>query len=291
MYEIFKEHHLVTARRLRRRVPATHPMADVSGSNDTWSIDFKGWFLTQNKEKCEPLTVTDSFSRYLIKCIHIGHKSMENVWAILQEAFIEYGLPNRLRSDNGSPFACIGAGRLSRLSLRLVKAGVLPEWINPGHPEENGRHERLHLTLKEEVADPPASTLQEQIWRMQRFQREYNFERPHEALQMETPASIYSLSSRKWDGKLRDPEYGKESQMVRKVFPNGCIRIHREYFIGQVLAGEYIGFREEEEGFAVYYGPIYLGLFKMDKGLEKPKMATRREKSVTDVGEQCYPCL
>jgi len=191
LYEMFKEHHLVTARRLKNRVPATHPLGEVNRSNDTWTVDFKGWFFTQSKEKCEPFTMTDSASRYLISCVHLKDKSIESVWSVIKEAFLEYGLPNRIRSDNGSPFASTGVGRLSRLSVYLIKAGVLPEWIQPGHPEENGRHERFHLTLKEEVADPPAATLQEQIWLMRRFQRQYNFERPHESLDMQTPASVW----------------------------------------------------------------------------------------------------
>lgn len=272
LYEIFKEHHLVTARRLRCRVPATHPMGEINESNDTWAADFKGWFLTQNQEKCEPFTMTDSFSRYLIKCAHLRSKSARDVWAIMKEAFQEYGLPNRMRTDNGPPFGSTGVGRLTLLSINLLKAGVMPEWINPGCPEENGRHERFHLTLKEDIADPPAATLEEQILRMQRFQRIYNFERPHEALFMQTPASVYRSSCRKWDGKLQIPEYGDESKMVRKVSPNGCIRLKKDYFVGQTLSGEYVGLREEEGGFKMYYGPVYLGFLRLESGLEKPQM-------------------
>ena len=286
LYEIFKDNHLITARRLKNRVPATHPLGTVNESNDTWAVDFKGYFFTQNKEKCEPFTITDSFSRYLIRCTHLNSKSVESVWAVLKMAFLEYGLPNRIRSDNGPPFASIGVARLSLLSLNLIKAGVIPEWINPGHPEENGRHERFHLTLKEDVADPPAATLEEQIWRMQRFQREYNFERPHEALYMQTPASIYCTSDRKWDGKLRNPEYSQESTFVRKVGSNGCIRFKKEYFIGQVLAREYISFRETDGGFEIYYGPVYLGFFNLSHGLKKPELKGQKElKTVTHVCE------
>jgi putative transposase len=271
LYEIFKEHHLVTARRLRNRVPATHPLETVNDSNDTWMADFKGWFLTQNNEKCEPFTITDGFSRYLIKCSHLKNKTADTVWAVIKEAFQEYGLPNRFRTDNGPPFASTGVGRLTRLSINLIKAGVMPEWINPGHPEENGRHERIHLTLQQDVADPAAKTLHEQIRRMQRFQREYNFERPHEALYMQTPASIYRISSRKWDGKLRSPEYGNESKLIRKVGGNGCIRFGKDYFVSQTLAGEYVGLTEDEQGFRMYYGPVYLGRLKLGQALEKPE--------------------
>lgn len=272
LYEVFKDHHLVTARRLRARVPATHPLEMVNESNDTWMADFKGWFLTQNNEKCEPFTLTDGFSRYLLKCIHVENKTVQSVWAIVEEAFREYGLPNRFRTDNGGPFGSTGVGRLTRLSIKLIKAGVMPEWINPGHPEENGRHERMHLTLKQDIADPAAESLQKQIRRMQRFQREYNFERPHEALHMQTPASVYRISSKKWDGKLQGPEYGAESKFVRKVGGNGCIRFGEDYFVSQALEGEYVGLREVEGGFQMYYGPIYLGFLVLGQALDKPKL-------------------
>lgn len=182
LYEIFKENNLVIPRRLRGRVPATHPLGDLNGSNDTWMADFKGWFLTRNNTKCEPLTITDGFSRFLIKCVHLNNKSSEYVWPVFAEAFREYGLPNRIRTDNGPPFGSVGAGRLTDLSVKLIKVGVTPEWINPGHPEENGRHERFHSTLQQAIADPPAFDLKEQIQRIVAFQEEYNHERPHESL-------------------------------------------------------------------------------------------------------------
>lgn len=279
LYEIFKDHHLVTSRRLRARVPATHPLGDVGACNDTWMADFKGWFLTQNKEKCEPFTITDGFSRFLIRCTHVNNKSAETVWEIIKNAFYEYGIPNRFRTDNGAPFATTGVARLSQLSVNLIKAGVLPEWITPGHPEENGQHERMHGTLQECVADPAAETLKEQIHRLYQFQREYNFERPHEALQMQTPASVYRISPRTWDGKLQSPEYDSGSLSVRKVGSSGCIRIMSiDYFVGQVLAKEYLGLKEHEHGFEAYYGPVYLGLLKIGEGFFTPVQRIRRKR-------------
>lgn len=278
LYEIFKEENLVHSRRLRKRVPATHPLGHVNQSNDVWMADFKGWFLTEDKSKCEPLTITDGFSRYLIKCEHLSRKTVDSVWPVFATAFEEYGLPNRLRTDNGPPFGCVGVGRLTGLSINLIKAGVKPEWINPGHPEENGRHERFHLTLKEAVASPPARTLQEQVMRMALFQREYNFERPHEALEMNTPASNYRASPRQWDGVLRSPEYDTERMIVRKVGQNGCVWLkHTAHYIGEALKGEYTGLKEREDGsLEVYYGPIYLGQLTVEKGLEKPKMKVKK---------------
>jgi len=278
LYEIFKDHNLVLPRRLRSRVPATHPLGEVNHSNDVWIADFKGWFLTQDKTKCEPLTITDAFSRYLIRCTHVRKKSSEYVWAILAGAFQEYGLPTRVRTDNGPPFGSTGIGRLTPLSIKMIKAGVTPEWINPGHPEENGRHERFHLTLKNEVANPAATTLQEQLRCIEHFIEEYNFERPHEALEMHTPSEYYQQSMRIWDGVLRAPEYDSPSMLVRKVGQNGCIWIKQtEYYVGQSLMGEYIGIEEAEEGFNVRYGPIHLGKLKDGvKRVERPKLQRKK---------------
>lgn len=273
MYEIFKELHLTKLRRVRRRVPATSPLGELAGCNDTWIADFKGWFYTQNKEKCEPFTMSDAHSRFLIKCIHMSKKDTHHVWHIFKEAFEEYGLPKRIRTDNGPPFGSKGAGRLTMLSVNLIKAGVQPEWINPGHPEENGRHERFHLSLKEAVASPPASTLKEQIRIMDDYIEEYNFERPHEALMMKTPSDCYCESERKWDGKLRSPEYDSGRFAVRKVGQSGSLWLNgKEIYISSALVGEYVGIKESEVGREIYYGPICLGIVTGQGDLKEPKL-------------------
>jgi transposase InsO family protein len=279
LYEIFKDYHLVTSRRIRNRVPATAPLGDLSGCNDTWAVDFKGWFLTGDGKKCEPLTITDAFSRYLIRCTHLNIHTVEYVWPIFEDAFREYGLPNRVRSDNGSPFGSVGVGRLTRLSVNLIKAGVTPEWIQPGHPEQNGRHERFHLTLKQDVATPPKDTLALQIQAMDQFLYEYNFERPHEALEMATPSSCYQPSIRRWNGILKPPEYESKDTIVRKVCQSGCIWLHGvEHYIGQTLTGEYIALKtNQNDELEVYYGPVYLGVLER-KGLKKPKQKCRRQR-------------
>lgn len=280
LYQIFKEYHLVTPRKLRRRVPATTPLGHVNKCNDTWAVDLKGWFITGDGYKCEPLTITDSLSRFVIRCCHLHKHSVEYAWPIFDEAFREYGLPCRIRSDNGSPFGSVGVGRLTALSVNLIKAGVIPEWIRPGHPEENGRHERFHLTLKQETADPPKASLALQIQAMRQFCDEYNFERPHEALNMQTPASCYQSSARSWDGVLRSPEYDTKEIYVRKVYQNGSIKLREgEFYIGQTLTDEYVGLKtNEKEELEVYYGPVYLGKLNLKKGLEKPKLTTRRQR-------------
>jgi putative transposase len=279
LYHIFKDHNLVTKRRIKSRVPATAPLGELNGCNDTWAVDLKGWFLTQDGSKCEPLTITDCFSRYAVRCVHLNKHSVDYVWPVLAEAFREFGLPIRVRSDNGPPFGSTGVGRLTGLSVNLIKAGVIPEWINPGHPEENGRHERFHSTLQQEVANPPRANLVLQIQAIDQFQDEYNFDRPHEALNMKTPGSCYTKSIREWDGVLRSPEYDTKEMMVRKVCQSGCLWLHQtEYYIGQALYGEYVGLKPHESGsLEVYYGPVYLGLLRKE-GLEKPKVKKRRQR-------------
>lgn len=280
LYEIFKEHHLVTSRRIRRRVPATSPLGDLSGCNDTWTIDFKGWFLTGDGRKCEPLTLMDSFSRYLIKCTHLDIHTVDYVWPLLDEAFREYGLPNRLRSDNGPPFGSVGVGRLTRLSVNLIKAGITPEWIQPGHPEENGRHERFHSTLKQDVASPPKETLALQIQAMDEYLDEYNFDRPHEALNMKSPGECYHSSPRNWDGILRPPEYNTKEMQVRRVCQSGCIWLkQKEHYIGQTLIGEYVGIKtNKDDDSDLYYGPVYLGKIEKNMDFQKPRNKKRRQR-------------
>ncbi len=275
LYEILKEHGMVSPRKFRRRVPRTHPLENVNESNDTWCADFKGWFKTEDQVKVEPLTITDGYSRFIIRCLHLERKRAEDVWKVFTEAFHEYGLPLRIRTDNGPPFATVGAGRLSLLSVNLIKAGITPEWINPGHPEENGRHERFHKTLKEAVANPPASTFSEQLQRLHAFIEEYNFDRPHEALNQESPGNYYQPSPRIWDGKLHSPEYDPNKFVIRKVCPNGCIFWKRNScYISQIISGEYVGLEEVDDNcFRVFYGPVYLGTFKAGEQLIKPKLA------------------
>lgn len=280
LYEVFKEYHLVSSRKLRRRVPRTHPLGTLNSSNDVWCADFKGWFITGSGEKIEPLTITDAFSRFAIECIHLQKKNTDEVWKVYSKAFYEYGLPLRMRTDNGPPFATTGVGRLSRLSVKLIQAGVTPEWITPGHPEENGRHERFHRSLKEAIASPPAETYLEQVNRLQLFKEEYNFDRPHESLNQETPGSCYEPSTRLWDGKLRSPEYNTKEMEVRKVVPSGCIYWKGMLsYLGQVLSGEYVGLQPiGNETYQVYYGPVYLGNLIENKGFFRPELPLKRRK-------------
>lgn len=277
LYEVFKDNHLVCSRKLRRRVPRSHPLGEINCSNDVWCADFKGWFLTSDRSKVEPLTITDGYSRFLIRCQHLERKTFEAVWGVYSQAFKQYGLPLRMRTDNGPPFATTGIGRLSRLAVNLVKAGVTPEWTTPGHPEENGQHERFHRSLKDSVANPPAGTFPEQIQRIEAFIDEYNFERPHEALSQGTPGSCYEPSPRQWDGTLKSPEYDTTEVRLRKVGSSGAIFWKQMCcYVGTVIRDEYVSLKEVDNGhFHVNFGPIYLGTLIEGQGLIQPKLERR----------------
>jgi putative transposase len=258
---LFDREGLTVKRRLRRRAPpAGAPFAACAGANDVWAIDFKGWFLTGDGARCEPLTLSDAHSRYLLRCQVLPRSDAEHVWPILDAAFREFGLPQPLRSDNGPPFACTGGG-LSRLAVLLVKAGVASERIAPGKPQQNGRLERLHLTLLQDTANPPARSLREQLDRLHAFRRLYNEERPHQALANATPAEHYAPSPRRFDGVLRQPEYPRDQQ-VRRVRSNGEIKWQGKLvYISSALAGEPIGLAPGDNGhWRLSYGPVALGV-------------------------------
>ena len=239
---LFDREGLTVKRKLRRRSPpSSAPFAHCGAANDVWCIDFKGWFMTGDGARCEPLTLTDGHSRYLLRCQALAKCDAEHVWPVLDAAFREFGLPRRLRSDNGPPFASAGVGGLSRLSVLVVKAGVEPERIAPGKPQQNGRHERMHLTLLNDAATPPAKSLREQLNRLRAFQRVYNEERPHQALGNATPAEHYQTSPRRWDGVLREPDYPVDHE-VRRVRSNGEIKWRGKLvYLNCGLAGEPIG--------------------------------------------------
>ena len=283
--ELFDREGLTVKRRLRRRSPpSSAPFADCNAANDVWCIDFKGWFLTGDGKRCEPLTITDAHSRYLLRCQALSRTDTAHVWPVLDAAFREFGLPRHLRSDNGSPFASRGAGGLSQLSVRLIKAGVTPERIAPGKPQQNGRHERMHLTMLREAASPPAFSMREQLKRLRQFQQLYNEERPHQALDNATPAERYQTSPRRFDGTLRSPEYA--DQDVRWVRHNGEIKLNGMFiYINAALAGEPVGLAESEDGCTVTYGPIMLGTIahKTDE-LRRPK---RKGRGLGDNATRC----
>ncbi len=277
---LFDKYGLTVARKFRRRVPGkTAPLVHCKQSNDVWCTDFKGWFLTADGSKCEPFTLTDGATRFLFRCVKLNRNDTNHVWAVMDAAFREYGLPWYMRNDNGPPFASCGVGRFSELSVRLIKAGVTPEWIDPGKPQQNGRHERMHQTLKNETAMPPELTLVKQDVKFKEFKEYFNFTRPHEALGQKTPGSVYVASERSWDGILRSPEYSSD-YVVRGVRHNGSIRWKgEEIYVGKTLTGEPVGLNELEDGrFEVHYGPIILGTIDMNSEFIMPPGNKRRRK-------------
>ena len=181
---------------------------------------------------------------------------------VFERRFREYGLPRIIRTDNGAPFASIAIGRLSQLSVRWIRLGIFPELIEPAHPEQNARHERLHRTLKQETARPPAEDHSAQQKRFDWFFRFYNHERPHESFGQQTPASVYHPSERSFPGRLHKVEYPGHYE-VRRVRRNGGIRWKNQWVcVTHVLAEEYVGFDEVDNGlWEVFYGPVRLGRF------------------------------
>lgn len=261
--EALKRAGMVEPRKRVRRLTDSPPgpLREPAASNDVWTLDHKGQFRTGDGALCYPLTVVDGYSRYLLVCEAHGGTSYEAARGSLERLFRERGLPRRVRSDNGSPFASIGAGRLSRLNVWWLKLGIEVERIEPGKPQQNGRHERLHRTLKAETARPPASDRRAQQRRFDRFRVEYNEERPHEALGQTTPAATYRAATRQYPNKLLDPEYPGYWER-RRVRHDGRVKLGgRQYFLSEALKGELVGFVEVDEAlWQVWFGPAEIAL-------------------------------
>lgn len=262
--DLLKRQGLVESRRCRRRPqPPRPPQVKATGPNVVWSSDFKGEFRLGNSRLCYPLTVTDGFSRYLLGCQSLESTSLEGSKQVFESLFREYGLPGAILTDNGSPFASSNAlGRLSRLSVWWLRLGIRPVLIQPGHPEQNGRHERMHRTLKAETTRPPAEDAAGQQERFEAFRRMYNEQRPHEALDQRAPAQVYEPSSRRYPPCLPASEYPGHFE-VRSVGQKGEIWWRGEaLFVSHSLQGERIGLEEVEEGqWSVYLGSVLIARF------------------------------
>jgi transposase InsO family protein len=265
IYNILDEKGLINPQKRRKRVPPGQlPFSAVHEPNDVWSADFKGQFKTKDSTWCYPLTVMDHHSRYLLGCRNFDGTRYEQTRKAFEDLFREYGLPWRIRTDNGSPFAARSPGGLSRLSKWWVRLGIMPERIEPGKPQQNGRHERMHKTLKEATAIPPAQTAQLQQQEFDTFRSRYNNERPHESLGQKTPASQYRPSMRPMPDKLPELEYPGYFR-VALVHHNGIIhhQSHRVYVSG-LLKGEKLGVEEMADGcYDVFFGGLRLGSFDM----------------------------
>lgn len=263
--QLLKKHGLIRPRRRRvypLRMPSELHLA--MQPNDTWCIDFKGQFRLGDGTMCYPLTVTDAFSRYLLKCEALTSTESAPVQRHVERAFGEYGLPWRIRSDNGAPFASVGAGGLSALSLSWLKVGIELDRIEPGCPQQNGRHERMHRVLQEETAQPAQGTLLEQQQAFDVFRRIYNDERPHEALGQKTPSQVYSVSPRNKPSQPQSPSYG-DAMQVRHLDRQGRLSFQGERMeLCRLLAQEPVGLEEiGPEHWEVFYGSVLLAELRM----------------------------
>jgi len=258
---LLKQRGLVVRRPRRRRPPrAPRPAPVITRPNEVWTTDFKGEFRTGNHVYCYPLTLRDGFSRFVLRCDALASPTYEATRRRFERAFAEYGLPDRIRSDNGSPFASTGLGRLSRLSVWWIRLGIVPERIAPGHPEQDGSHEQFHSVLKAETARPPAANAAAQQRRFVRFRAEYNHERPHEALHDCPPASCYQPSVRSLPSRLPPIQYDGHLE-IRRVSEIGQVSWRGHfYFVSSALAREDVAFEEVGDGlWTVSFAHVILG--------------------------------
>jgi putative transposase len=261
--EILRRHGLVPKQRRRRHIGHPgKPTSQILAPNDVWSADFKGHFTTGDGLYCYPLTVADGYSRFLLGCQALSSTQVVEAKPVFIRLFKAFGVPKRIRTANGVPFATNTLGRLSQLSAWWVRLGILPELIEPGKPQQNGRHERMHRTLKAETTRPPAATRRAQQRTFDRFRQAFNFERPHEALDMQPPAARYEVSPRAMPTKLPPLEYPDRFE-VRYVSANGGMRWHHHWVnVSHTCVGEYVGLEEIDNGvWNVYFGPLTLGRF------------------------------
>jgi len=284
IYNILYAEGVVSKRRRRQGVaPFPKPFAPVEAENDVWSADFKGQFRLQCGAYCYPLTVMDHHCRYLLCCQGLEGPRLQETQAEFRRIFKQYGLPERIRTDNGVPFASKAAGGLSRLSIWWITLGILPERIDPGKPQQNGRHERMHRTLKEAATKPPEQDFEAQQQRFDLFRESYNTERPHEALGQQTPASCYQPSRRAYTDtpeRLVYPDY----YIVRRVRNSGVVYLRGHViYITHLLEGHDVGLNEIAQGvWDVYFGPVRLGQFD-ERDAKKKSVSYLSLKSVTHV--------
>ena len=260
---VFKREGLIKPRRIRHSVePYTQPFIDCDAPNRVWSADFKGQFRTKDGNLCYPLTIIDNYSRFLLLCRGMERTTYIHVRPWFEMTFRRYGLPEAIKTDNGAPFASKGLQGLSRLSAWFIKLGIKPERIDKGHPEQNGRQKRMHRTLKEEMTNPPQANLSAQQKAFNRFVEEYNFNRPHEALDMKKPGTVYVASNRDYTSRSATIKYGPEFA-VRTVRSTGEFRWNGKLiYISQALSGERIGLQQlkNENEWEIMYGFQRLGI-------------------------------
>lgn len=260
---ILKRYQLIAPRRARaRHRHPGRPYVEMRAPNDVWTADFKGEFLTGDHRYCYPLTIADGCSRFVLGCRGQRASAYAGARTSFTAVFRQYGVPLQILTDNGAPFASHAIGGLSRLSVWWIKLGIHPVRIEPGRPQQNGRHERMHRTLKAETTRPPAANLAAQQRRFERFRRCYNEERPHRALNGEVPAARYRPSARAYPEREPEITYPGHFQILR-VCANGCLSWRRRFiFVSQVLVGEPLGLEPIDDGiWSVHFGPVLLARF------------------------------
>jgi putative transposase len=232
----------------------------MSAPNPIWTADFKGHCKTGDGRYCDPLTVADGYSRFLLACQALHSTAVHEAKPVFTRLCQEFGLPHRIRTDNGGPFATNTLEKRSQLSAWWVRLGILPECSQPGKPQQNGRHERMHRTLKADTTRPPAASRRVQQHRFNRFREEFNHQRPHEALDMRTPAACDDPSIRQMPHKLPPLDYPDRFE-ARYVSANGGIRWHHQWVnVSHTCVGAYVGLEEIDDGvWHVYFGPLKLG--------------------------------
>lgn len=274
IHNILKKNGLVCPQKRLRRVKPVYPIFDPKECNEVWSADYKGKFLMGNKIYCHPLTVADSKSRFLFTAKGHYKETLKSAKAEFTRVFRKYGIPKQIHTDNGSPFGSVRAiQRFTRLSYWFIELGIMPVFSDPAHPEQNGRHERMHRDLKAACAKPSAYDLKAQQRSLNHFVKEYNHIRPHEALEMETPASVHSFSTRPFHERI--PQFDYESNMkILKVTQNGAIRWKSYYwvYLTAALKGKYVGIEDLSNGiWKVFYRNVFLGYFDENQLRNKEK--------------------
>ncbi|MCD4664343.1 MAG: integrase core domain-containing protein, partial [Bacteroidales bacterium] len=264
IHNILKRNGLVCPQKRLRRVKPVHPIFDPKECNEVWSADYKGKFLMRNKIYCHPLTIADSRSRFLFTAKGHYKETLKLAKAEFTSVFRKYGIPRQIHTDNGSPFGSVRAiQRFTRLSYWFIELGIMPVFSDPAHPEQNGRHERMHRDLKAACVKPSAFDLKAQQRSLNRFVKEYNHIRPHEALGMETPASQHSFSCRPFHEKIPQFDYNPNMKIL-KVTQNGAIRWKSYYwvYLTAALKGKYVGIADLGNGiWKVFYRNVFLGFF------------------------------
>ena len=279
---ILKRDGLVRQKTKRRKVGHPgKPTSIVTAPNELWCADFKGEFKTRDGRYCYPLTVTDSYSRYLLGCQGLLSTERQGAKEAFADLFKKYGLPAAIRSDNGTPFASTALGRLSQLSVWWIRLGIRPELIEPGHPQQNGQHERMHRTLKAETTRPPAANLSQQQRLFNRFRREYNEVRPHEGIELRTPATLYEASRRNLPKEVPELVYPAHFE-TRLVSKNSGIRWNSQWVaVSQTCAGLHVGLEQVDHGlWDVYLGPVKLGRLLEEKLRIEDHLGRLKRKNV-----------